>query len=88
MRKNNKNIAKRWERRKNNKVRTFDNCVAPDLAGMRGSYFSERFSCNRCGEIHNSGYEFKNGVKICRKCKAAIRPLQAKIVYTPMGNNQ
>ena len=48
MRNNNKNIAKRWERRKKNKVQSFDNCVVPDLVGMRGSYFSERFCCNRC----------------------------------------
>lgn len=78
-------IARKWQNKEDRKLRVF-NSKEEELAGLKGSFFTERFCCHRCGKIHNSGYEYPNGVLLCVGCKNAIRPNKSKIIYIAMKN--
>lgn len=80
-------IARKWKNKENSKIRSF-NGIEGELSCLKSFFFSERFCCNRCGKIHNSGYEYSNGIKLCVSCKNTIRPNKKKIIYTPMGNER
>lgn len=80
-------IERKWENRENRKMHSFNNKES-DLSGLKSYFFMERFCCNRCGKIHNSGYEYSNGVKLCVSCKNTVRPIKRKFIYTPMGNEK